>query len=225
MKITPTKKSLTVFAALTLTTIFATGCGTASNVNINTTDSNRQSMGNSGNGLMNTNSTTNSNSINNAGGNSMMNSNMSNMNRGAIGNNDFMLKAAQGGIAEVELGRLASTKAQSADVKKFAQTMVQDHTNANTELKSIATKKNMMPPTDTDAEHKTVMTRLQNLSGAEFDRAYMDAMVADHEKTIALFEAGSEIGTDADIKTFAAKTLPKLRTHLEMAQQIQGKIK
>ena len=137
----------------------------------------------------------------------------------------FATRAAQGGMAEVELGRLASQKAQNAEVKKFGQMMVQDHTNANTELKSLAGKKNITLPTALDAEHKAVMDKLQGLSGAEFDKAYMDAMVEDHEKTIDLFQAQADDGDDADMKAFASKTLPKLKQHLEMAESINGKLK
>jgi putative membrane protein len=199
-----------------------TACGgAATNVNVNLANANRAANnGNlSGGSSLPMNSTTPINS------NSAMNSNMNMSNANVGGAADFMMKAAQGGIAEVELGRMAMDKAQNAEVKRYAQTMVQDHTAANNELKAIATKKNMTPPTDTDAEHKAVMTRLQGLSGAEFDRAYMDAMVADHEKTVALFETGANTGTDADVKQFAAKTLPKLRMHLDMAKEIQGKLK
>jgi putative membrane protein len=196
--------------------------------NISITNTNR-STGNDG--LMNGANAANSlpmNATTPINSNSVMNANSSNMsNAGASvgGAADFMTKAAQGGIAEVELGRMAMDKAQNAEVKRYAQTMVQDHTAANNELKAIATKKNMTPPAETDAEHKAVMTRLQGLSGAEFDRAYMEAMVADHEKTVALFETGANTGTDADVKQFAAKTLPKLRMHLDMAKEIHGKLK
>lgn len=162
----------------------------------------------------------------NAGNFNAANANTMGMNMGANPTDaqGFATRAAQGGMAEVELGRLASQKAQNAEVKKFAQMMVQDHTNANTELKSLASKKNITLPTALDAEHKAVMDKLQGLSGAEFDKAYMDAMVEDHEKTVDLFQAQADDGADADLKAFAAKTLPKLKQHLEMAESINGKL-
>ena len=112
------------------------------------------------------------------------------------GGDAFMIKAAQGGMAEVELSRMAVTKAQNAEVKKFAQMMIEDHTNANTELKSVATKKGVTLPTQTDAEHKAVMDKLTALSGAEFDKAYVQAMVDDHKKTVDLFQTESTGGTE-----------------------------
>jgi putative membrane protein len=170
-------------------------------------------------------------------GNSMMNSNMdhSNMNNSNMnmskttgstgGANDFITEAAKGGMAEVELGKLASTKTQNAEVKKFAQKMVQDHSNANTELKSLAAKKNVTLPTDIGAEHKADMDKLSKLSGAEFDKEYVEAMVEDHEKDVKEFQMQADSATDPDVKAFAAKTLPTLKTHLEMIKSIQSKMK
>lgn len=137
----------------------------------------------------------------------------------------FMTEAARGGMAEVELSQLAVSKAQNAEVKKFAQQMIEDHSNANTELKSLAGKKNVTLPTDLDAAHKAIKDKLAGLSGAAFDKEYVNAMVADHEKSVALFQSQASGGTDADAKAFAAKTLPKLQMHLEMIKGIQGKMK
>ncbi len=137
----------------------------------------------------------------------------------------FMTEAAKGGMAEVELSRVATTKSQNAEVKKFAQQMIQDHTNANTELKQLAGKKTVTLPTELDAEHKALRDRLSGLSGAEFDKEYVNAMVADHEKSVNLFKTQADGGTDADAKAFAAKTLPKLQGHLDMIKAMQGKMK
>ena len=141
------------------------------------------------------------------------------------GDDNFMTKAAQGGMAEVELGRLAASKAQNAEVKKYAQMMIEDHTNANTELKSLATKKSVTLPTEVNAEQKATMEKLKALSGADFDKAYVETMVSDHKKTVDLFQTESTGGTDADAKAFASKTLPTLKKHLEMIQEIQSKMK
>lgn len=143
----------------------------------------------------------------------------------AGGSNNFMTEAAQGGMAEVELGRLAQTKAQNAEVKSFGQKMVQDHSNANTELKALAAKKNVTLPTDVGATHKTTMDKLSKLSGAEFDKEYVAAMVEDHEKDVKAFQTQADSATDADVKAFATKTLPTLKMHLEMIKGIQAKMK
>ncbi len=158
---------------------------------------------------------------------SNMNSNMSMSNSmsGMTTPNGFMTEAAKGGMAEIELSKLATTKAQNAEVKKYAQQMIQDHTNASAELKQLAGKKNVTLPTELDAEHKAIKDRLSGLSGAEFDKAYVNAMVSDHEKTVNLFKTQADGGTDADAKAFAAKTLPKLQGHLDMIKGIESKMK
>ena len=132
----------------------------------------------------------------------------------------FVLEAAQGGIAEVELGKLAGEKAQSAEVKQFAQKLVQDHGRANDELKTLARTRNITVPSSPGANHKATHDRLAKLSGAAFDRAYMQAMVEDHQKDVAAFRAESQNGKDPDVKAWAARTLPTLEQHYQQAQQI-----
>ena len=179
------------------------------------------------------------NATNTAGNNANSNTRATNSNANTMNSNvnaantagdtssasGFMMEAARGGMAEVELSRPAQTKAQNTDVKAFAQKMVQDHTNANTELKALAAKKNVTLPTEMDAAHKAMAESMGKLSGAEFDKAYVNAMVADHEKSVALFQSQADSGTDADAKAWAAKTLPNLKMHLEMIKDIQGKMK
>src|SRR5262249_13497583 len=89
----------------------------------------------------------------------------------------FIHEAAIGGMAEVELGKTASEKGQTAEVKRFGQKMADDHGKANDELKSLASSKNVTLPTEIDAKHKAVADRLSKLSGDAFDRAYMEAML------------------------------------------------
>ena len=149
----------------------------------------------------------------------------SNSGANASGGHDFLTEAASGGLAEVELGTMASTKAQNAEVKKFAQMMVTDHSKANDELKSLASKKNITLPTSPTGEHQSVIQELQGKSGAEFDKAYIDNMLEDHEKDVAEFEKQSQNNPDADVKAFAAKTLPTLKKHLETVRAIHGKMK
>ena len=130
----------------------------------------------------------------------------------------FVMNVAKDGMAEVELGKVAAEKASSPDVKKFAQRMVDDHSKANDELKTLAQTKNTTLPASVDPKHKATIDRLSKLSGEAFDRAYMRDMVTDHQKAVAAFRAESKNGKDADIKAWAAKTLPTLEEHLKMAQ-------
>src|SRR5687768_14172548 len=96
----------------------------------------------------------------------------------------FVMTVAKDSMAEVELGRLASEKATSADVKRFAQRMVDDHSKANEELKTLAQTKNITLPNQVEPKHKAEHERLAKLTGSAFDRAYMQAMVRDHRKAV-----------------------------------------
>ena len=139
--------------------------------------------------------------------------------------NDFMMKAAQGGMAEVNMGNMASSKATNAEVKKFGDRMVTDHSKANDELKQLASTKGVSLPTDVAEEHKKAMDEMSAKNGKDFDKAYMDDMVKDHEKDVAEFEKASKNAKDADLKAWATKTLPTLQEHLRMAKETQKKVK
>jgi putative membrane protein len=143
----------------------------------------------------------------------------------AAADKTFVQKAAVGGMAEVELGKLAQQKASNDAVKQFAARMVDDHSKANDELKQIASAKGIEVPTDLDAKSRSELARLQKLSGAQFDRAYMDGMVADHKQDVAEFKKQSSSGRDSDLKAFAGKTLPTLADHLKMAQSTDAAVK
>jgi putative membrane protein len=136
----------------------------------------------------------------------------------------FMNDAAPGGMAEVELGKMAASKSQNAEVKAFGQKMVEDHSKAGEELKQLATQKKVMLPTDVMPAHKQLMEKLSKLSGADFDSAYVTAMVEAHEKDVAAFENVSKTAADADVKAFATKTLPTLKMHLEMIKGMADKM-
>jgi len=138
---------------------------------------------------------------------------------------DFITKAAQGGMAEVEMGRIAVQRGTNDDVKRFGQHMVDDHTKANDELKGVASQKGIAVPSNVDPKQKATMDRLSNLSGAAFDRAYMQDMVKDHQEDVAEFQREANSGADPDVKNFAAKTLPTLQEHLKMAQDANAKVK
>jgi putative membrane protein len=136
----------------------------------------------------------------------------------------FMREAAEGGMAEVELGRLANQNGESADVKQFGQRMVEDHGKANDELKSLAKQKNVDLPTQPNAKQKALHDKLSKMKGAQFDSAYMAAMVSDHQTDVAHFQRQAKSGKDPDVKAWAEKTLPTLQEHLKMAQEVRGKV-
>jgi putative membrane protein len=208
-------KRIFFFVGMLFLATFATGCNRGTGNTSNTIEpATNRSAGNAVNASSNT-----AGSLGN-----LTNTANSNMTAGGD-DNRFMMEAAAGGLAEVELGRMASTKAANAEVKQFAEMMVQDHSKANDELKSIAANKGVKIPAELDADHKAVQEDLRSKVGAEFDRAYINAMVADHKKTVALFEAESQNGNDPEIKAFATKTLPVLRKHLEAVTALDAKIK
>lgn len=136
---------------------------------------------------------------------------------------EFIEKAAAGGMAEVQLGNLAQERASSDEVKRFAKRMVDDHTKVNDDLKQVAEKKHVTLPTELDAKHKALYDRLSKLSGTEFDRAYMDAMLADHREDVAEFERAAK-SSDPGVRDFASRTLPTLQDHLASAQQVDRAI-
>jgi putative membrane protein len=138
---------------------------------------------------------------------------------------NFVKKAAEGGMAEVELGNLAKEKASSSEVKQFGERMVTDHSKANEQLKSIASEKGVTLPTTLDAKDQATKERLSKLSGEQFDRAYMNDMVKDHTKDVSEFKKESTSAKDPDIKSFASQTLPTLEDHLKEARQIAPKVK
>jgi putative membrane protein len=132
----------------------------------------------------------------------------------------FVLEASEAGMAEVALGDLAKTKASSKEVKDFGKMMVTDHSKANDELKALAQKKNVKIPDECKmCQQKT--KQLDNLTGKEFDKKFMEIMVADHNEAISKFSKESTQGNDNDLKTWAGQKLPTLRHHLEMAQKIK----
>jgi putative membrane protein len=137
-----------------------------------------------------------------------------------VADQGFVLEAARGGMAEVELGHLAEQKAVNDRVKQFGQRMIADHGKANSELKAIAESKDITVPMDLGDEHKATMDRLSQLSGPAFDRAYIQEMVADHTKDVVEFKKESENGKDPAVKAFAAKTLPTIEEHMKMVQDI-----
>ena len=136
----------------------------------------------------------------------------------------WVMKIAKGGMAEVELGKLAAEKASSDAVKKFGQRMVDDHSKANDELKALAQSKKITLPTEIGPEEKALRDRLIKLSGPAFDQAYMKAMLNDHLKDVGEFRTESRSGKDPDVKAWAARTLPTLEEHLKLARDANGAV-
>lgn len=139
--------------------------------------------------------------------------------------NEFAVKAANGGMLEVELGRLAQEKGMSSDVKEFGAMMVKDHSQANEELKTIAATQNITLPTTLGEDEQKHVNEMAKLTGAEFDKKYVSMMVDDHKEDIDLFKkAAEDEKTNPAVKSFAAKTLPTLQKHMESINAIDKKI-
>jgi putative membrane protein len=136
----------------------------------------------------------------------------------------FALKAVQGGLAEVKLGRLAAEKGASPDVKAFGQQMVEDHGKANERLKAAAESEGMTLPADVNGTQQAMYDRLSKLSGAQFDSAYVKDMMMDHQEDIKEFKKEAQSGTDEQMKSFASQTLPVIEGHLEKLKSIQPKL-
>ena len=136
----------------------------------------------------------------------------------------FMTTLATGGANEIGLSQTALSKSSNDEVKQFAQKMIDDHTQAGNDLKTLADSKMVTLPMTMDAKHMALNTKLSGMSGSAFDMEYMKAMVKDHEMTVALLQKESTSGKDADAKAFAAKLLPTVQEHLEMAKSIMSKM-
>ena len=109
-------------------------------------------------------------------------------------------------------------------MRNFGMQMVQDHTKANTELKAVATRKNITVSSEMSSSQKSTIEKLSKLSGAEFDKEYMSNMVKDHEADVKEFQTQANKGNDPEVKAFAAKTLPTLQKHLQMARDVANQV-
>jgi putative membrane protein len=136
----------------------------------------------------------------------------------------FVAAAAIGGMAEVEFGELAEQKARSEAVKDFGRRMVEDHSKANDRLISIAKEAGIAVPDELDQEQKAMRERLGAMDGAEFDVAYLQGQVIEHQKTVQLLEYEIGSGQDTDLKSFAAEILPIVLQHLRAAQALQAEM-
>ena len=132
----------------------------------------------------------------------------------------FVLEAFEAGIMETKAAEIALKKTSTSDIKSFAEKMMKDHSKANSELGLIAKEKRIAIPTNLPEADQSKIYELENKNGSEFDNAYMDLMVADHEKAVALFETQATSGQDSKLKKWAADKLPILKHHLAMARDL-----
>jgi putative membrane protein len=136
----------------------------------------------------------------------------------------FLKDAYQDGLAEVRAGEMGIRKTGNADVKAFAEHMVKDHSAANSALKVLADSKKVELPTEPSLVAQGKAKLLDAKTGADFEKGFAEAMVNDHKKAVSAFEKASNEAADADVKAFATKTLPTLKSHLSMAEELQKKV-
>jgi putative membrane protein len=136
----------------------------------------------------------------------------------------FVEKAGAGNAAEVKAGELAQSNAESQDVKDFGAKMVKDHGDANTDLGTIATSNGVKFPPAEMAKQKMMYEKLSKLHGAEFDKAYVKDMLADHEKDLAEYKMEENEAKDPDLKAYVTKTKDVVAEHLQMIKEIASKM-
>ena len=133
---------------------------------------------------------------------------------------DFSVEVANGNMIAIQLGGLAKTKAVKERIKSFASMLITDHTKISEDLQQIATSKNISLPQELSGEAKKDINRLSKKESAEFDRTYINMMVADHKKAVDKYEKAAKDCKDPDLKNFITQTLPVLRKHLDSAKAI-----
>lgn len=138
---------------------------------------------------------------------------------------DFAIEAANGGMMEVQAGKLAQEKATSQRVKDFAAMMVRDHSKANDELKGLAQSKNIALPDSVVGDHRDHIEKMSKMSGKDFDEHYIDMMVDDHNEDVDKFEKAANNLSDPDLKAWATNTLPTLRAHQDSAKALKEAMK
>jgi len=208
------KKSYLAVAGFILVT-GVTACGNNSDSDTSTTttttDSSTMTAGDTSNASMNTGA---------AGSNTTYSSAKLN-----AADSTFVMKAAIGGMTEVQGGQTAQQSAQNDRVKNFGQMMVNDHSKANQQLQSLAAAKGMTLPADLPADKQKMLTQMKSMQGTAFDKHYMSMMVDDHQEDVADFEKQANSASDPDVRSFASQTLPVLKMHLDSAKAINSAIK
>jgi putative membrane protein len=137
---------------------------------------------------------------------------------------EFVNQAAVINMAEIELGKMAESKAGNSDVKAFAKKMVEDHGKAQKELEQLVKQEKGKMPKELDQTHKDLKDKLSKLSGSEFDKQYMEAMAKGHEKAVSLFEKESKDSEQTEIGKWAGQTLATLREHHQEAMRIAKEV-
>jgi len=135
---------------------------------------------------------------------------------------DFAMQAGYSNSAEIAAGQLAASKGSSAMVRNYGQMMVMDHQMALTELVTIGNEEGLSVPTTPDPAHQALMQRLSTLSGYQFDTAYMNSQIMDHQMAINLFQNEVDNGKRNRVQDYAADKLPHLRMHLASADSIRA---
>ncbi|MBD2721488.1 DUF4142 domain-containing protein [Hymenobacter armeniacus] len=135
----------------------------------------------------------------------------------------FLTNAASSDMLEIRAGQMASQKATSADVRKYAQMMVSQHNQSSQELKAVAAPLGVKMPDTMLPVHQAMADRLLNKSGKSFDETYMDLMAKAHQMDVAMFEVKSKAAESPNVQAFATKTLPLLRSHYDMANSLEKK--
>lgn len=164
---------------------------------------------------------------NNSGKNKAGDTDTTAVDSGALTHEDseFVNKAAMGGMMEIELGKLAEKQALNDRVKNFGAMMVKDHTRAGEELKALASQRNWTLPASVTEKHREDIEKMKKKKGVDFDKSYMKMMLSDHRHDISDFKKVAEKSSDADLKAYAAKTLPVLKVHLDSAKSINREVK
>ena len=136
----------------------------------------------------------------------------------------FLATASQSDVNEIKLSQLAEQKATNPAVKAFAKKMVTEHTQMSKSMKPFAEKWGLTPPTDMDDDHKQEYSKLNGLSGADFDKEYIDQMVSDHTKALDLFTDEAKNSTDAKFKAAVLKAKTMIAAHKNMAYDLKKKL-
>jgi putative membrane protein len=139
----------------------------------------------------------------------------------SAGDMQFVRDAAHGGATEVEFGKILQQRAQSTELKKYGERLVEDHSKANDKLARIVEKKGVRVPTEPDSDQQTQLQRLSAMSGQQFDEHARQIAIRDHQGDIEKFRRASENAQDPELRQFAKDTLPVLERHLRMAQDIR----
>lgn len=133
----------------------------------------------------------------------------------------FMTHANADGLAEIQVGQMALERSSDPKVKQWAQRIVDDHTDANTKLRVLARDKQVTLPVAPPVDARDKAVAMTNLDGTKFDQAWAAAMVSDHQQAVATFADEIKRTQDPEIQAFANGTLPTLKSHLELAPQLQ----